>query len=76
VSALDNLLNEVRLEAELEVRTEYENTVVEQRARITELETALAVANNDREAWRSQANKYEDRIIKGQAALEKLAATL
>lgn len=53
MSALENLLDEVRLEAEQAVRTEYENTVVEQRARITELENELATITKDRDLWRN-----------------------
>lgn len=76
MSALDNLLDEVRIEAEMAVRTEYENTVIELRARVTELENELHSVRVSHDNWRKSAKGWEDRIIKGQAALEKLAGTL
>jgi hypothetical protein len=76
VSALDNLLDEVRLEAEQAVRTEYENTVIELRSKLTATETALATATSEWEKWRAEAKKSEDRLIKAADKLEKLAATL
>ena len=76
MSALDNLLDEVRLEAEQAVRTEYENTVVELRARVTELENERHSLQKSHDGWRATANKLEDRLIKGRAALAKLVDTL
>ena len=63
MSALDNLLDEVRLEAKLAVQTEYENTVAEQRNQILELTTTLDTITKDRDKWReygqNMAEEYD-----------------
>lgn len=64
MSALDNLLDEVRLEAEQVVRTEYENTVIELRGRVTDLEKEVTTLTKDRNLWRDAEKKigakYDD----------------
>lgn len=76
MSALDDLLAEVRVEAEIAVRTEYENTVVNLRAENEELireceslEAALFAAQDE---YRELESNYVDVID----AVKKLAASL
>jgi hypothetical protein len=76
MSALDALLAEVRVEAELAVRTEYENTVVQLRSIVAGLEDDLRIANADRDKWATYSKKLDDRIIRTRDALEKLVGTL
>jgi hypothetical protein len=76
MSALDALLAEVRVEAELAVRTEYENTVVSLRSIVKGLEDDLRIANADRDKWAAQVKKLDDRLIRVRDALDKLSATL
>ena len=76
MSALDNLLDEVRLEAEQAVRTEYENTVITLRARVTELENERHSLQVSHDGWRATANKLEDRWLDLSARLQKLVDTL
>ena len=73
MSALDNLLDEVRLEAEQAVRTEYENTVIELRQSVRTMEESLAVSNSEWDKWRNAYNKlvkdYDALVERVQAAI-------
>lgn len=57
VGALEDLLAEVRVEAELAVRTEYENTVIKLRQEVEDLMKARDMANNEWDKWRDAYNK-------------------
>ena len=76
MSALDNLLDEVRLEAEQAVRTEYENTVIELRAKVTELENERHSLQVSHDNWHALSQRLEDRLLRTRDALDKLSATL
>jgi uncharacterized coiled-coil DUF342 family protein len=62
--ALSRLLDEVRIEAEMAVRTEYENTVASLRNQLVEVGGQLATITKDRDRWRDAENrlsaKYDD----------------
>lgn len=73
MSALENLLAEVRVEAEAAVRTEYENTVVSLRSIVKGLEDDLRIANGEWDKWRDAYNKlvkeHDDLVDRVAAAI-------
>lgn len=73
MSALENLLDEVRIEAEMAVRTEYENTVIELRGQLKDLGAALAKAEGQARSWEVLAKKHQAELNGIKDTLAKLA---
>jgi hypothetical protein len=73
MSALENLLAEVRVEAEVAVRTEYENTVVNLREQVGFLADSVASLELDRDQW---YDAYQKLVADYDALVERVQAAI